>query len=82
MISNESERRKHQNRSLFKHQEDKKSPDWCGSVGWALSQEMKGRQLDSRQVQSLVRVPLRGNQLMFLSHITVSLPFFPLKINK
>ena len=57
-------------------------PDLCGSVAWALSHKAKGHWFDSMlghmpgwQVQSLVRVHTRSNQLMFLSHINVSLPF-------
>ena len=66
-------------------------PDWCGSVGWALFCEVKGCQLDSVKAQARVAgsVPsraVRGNQTMFLSHISVSLlsPTLPfsLKINK
>ena len=69
-------------------------PDWCGSAGWAMFCKVKGLWFDSQLghlpslwVQSLVRMCVRGNQLMFLSHINVSLPPFllpfpSLKINK
>ena len=56
-------------------------PDQCGSVGWMSSH--KGLWFDSRWghkpglwVWPSVRVHVRGNQLMFLSHIYVSHPFF------
>ena len=58
-------------------------PDQCGSVGWASSRKMKGHQFDSwsghkpgLQVWSPVAVSTRGNRLMFLSHIHVSLTLF------
>ena len=70
------------------------SPDWCGSVGWALSCKLKGRHFNSQSghLPGLwARSPVgglcaRGNQL-FLLHISESLPLclplFPsLKINK
>ena len=61
-------------------------PGWCGSVDWALACELKGHWFDSGsghmpglQVGSLHLAQwgrARSNQLIFLSHITVSLPLF------
>ena len=62
------------------------SPDQCGSVGWASSHKEKGGWFDSPsgQVPSWGRT--RGNWLLLLSHIDVSLPLFlppfPLSKNK
>ena len=57
------------------------TPDWCGSVCWALPTKPKGCRFHSRsghtsglQVLSLVKMQTRGNQWMFLLHIGVSLP--------
>ena len=57
--------------------------DWCGSVGWAFSRKAKVCRFDSLSghvpglwVWSPVGVCMRGNQLMFVSHINVSLPIF------
>ena len=59
-------------------------PDWCGSVGWTLSHTAKGCWLDSQSghvpglwTRSPVGTWEGGNQLIFLSHINVSPPFFP-----
>ena len=59
------------------------SPEQRDSVGWVSSHKVKGYWLDSQsghvtglQVQFPVRVHMRGNQLMFLSHVDVSLPLF------
>ena len=66
----------------FLKNEKQPSPDQCGSVGWASSHKAKRRQFDSwsghmpgLQVQSPFGAHPRGNQLMFLSHIDVSLSF-------
>ena len=76
------------------HFEIPNSLDLCGSVGWAPSHKLKGHWLDSQsghmprlQVQSPVGAGMRGNRLIFPSHIKVSLPLslslpHSLKINK
>ena len=70
------------------------SPEWYGSVGWASSHKAKGCRFNSwsgHMPGLWVRAPYgactRSNQLMFLSHVDVSLPLppslsFVLKINK
>ena len=62
------------------------SPGQCGSVCWASSCKAKWDQLDSQaghmsgfwSRSPTGGVHARGNPLMFLSHINVSLPLFPL----
>ena len=57
-------------------------PDCCGSGGWALSCEQKVAGSIPSQGTCLVVGPVlvgacaRGNRLIFLSHIHVSLPLF------
>ena len=56
-------------------------PDWCGSVDRVLSHKVKGHQVNSQLVHmpglwgsSPVWAYARGNPLILLSHIDVSLP--------
>ena len=58
-------------------------PDPCGSVGCGSSHKATGHQSASQSghkpglwVQTPIRVRAGGNQSMFCSHITVSLPLF------
>ena len=54
----------------------------CGSVAWASSRKPKGHWFNSRSrhMPGLCQVPswghVRNSGLMFLSHISVSLPLF------
>ena len=58
-------------------------PDWCGSMGWALSHKVKGQWFSSQsahmlglRVQSPAGACAKGNQSMLLSYINASLPLF------
>ena len=68
-------------------------PGYCGSVDWVPACEPKGHWFNSQSGHMpglwVGQVPgtgcVRGNQLMYLSHIAVSRPLFlppPLSINK
>ena len=59
------------------------SPEPYGSVSVVSSRRMKGRQFDSQSghmpglhVQSLDGIHTKGIQLIFLSHIDISVPLF------
>ena len=75
---------------MKKFLKDQPRPDLCGSAGWVSSHKAKGCWFDSGSghmpgfwVQFPVGAHTRANQLMFLSHINVSVslflpPFLPL----